>query len=544
LARRRHDRRHHRLLASLTTAAFVAAGCIGQPNPTTTPPGATAFASRTEAARIPTPRPTAAASRVDLGCDAIVAAVTPTRPPETPPPPPSPTIANSDTDSVRSIAAAAQALIRLPSYRMSVDLIGVNPSDFHPTSLDLGVRGTVRHDGGFAMDALIGTRMREPDNSAAISGGAQYVAGNGLVWATDNVSEVLEPISDPSLTAFLVLVTPDGLADRAIVPFAGGYRLVGPEMHGGVRTVHYQATKSGVRAYATTFGFPGSLTADLWIASDGGHIVGARIAGTSKRTVPSASAAIEEHVEIGFTITDPDGPANIVELPAIPVPDPVRPTTSPVDLKLQVQVMPSNGTKPTAAEIDEMAVSLRYRLHVSERPVKVDSMGEDRLRVTVCGTTSPDEDRNLVVARGALTAVPLPAADYGTKAAPGPKALPSVGGQIDPALQPVAPAAGNGISRPHVDPVTGQRGLALHLGNAASDAFRAYASAHPGEYVAVVLDGVVLAVLPIEGLTAKGTFVFTGDYTEDEARLLVSWINRNPMPFELRSVDDVEVPSR
>ena len=43
--------------------------------------------------------------------------------------------------------------------------------------------------------------------------------------------------------------------------------------------------------------------------------------------------------------------------------------------------------------------------------------------------------------------------------------------------------------------------------------FRVFAAGHPGEYVAIVLDGVVLATLPVEGTTAKGRFSFTGDYT-------------------------------
>jgi hypothetical protein len=445
--------------------------------------------------------------------------------------------------SVAAIRGAADALDALRSYQMSVDVVGVNLADLQPSTLDLAVRGTVTHANGFAMDALVGTRMREPDNSAAISGGGQYVAGNGYVWTIDNVSGMLEPSSRESVTASMRLVTPEGLAGRVIVPFAGGFQRVGTETHGGVQTVHYRASKRGVEAYVAAFNFGGTMTADLWIASAGGQLVGARIAGKTSHKNPSTGATIDDIALLAFEVTDPDSAANVVVLPVPPVADPVRPSGPPVDLKLEYQLEASNGTSPTSADLSAIGVALRTRLDISARPVKVDVVGQDRVVVTVCGTTHADEDRRLIVAPGALTVVALPATDYGTRTNPGGRALPTVGGAIDPALEPVAPAAGLGLSTAHVDPTTGRRGLAFRLGNKASDAFRAYATSHPGEYVAVVLDGVVLATLPIEGATANGNFIFTGDYTEAESHLLVRYLYRDPIPFLLRPTSDVEIPT-
>jgi preprotein translocase subunit SecD len=355
---------------------------------------------------------------------------------------------------------------------------------------------------------------------------------------------VLEPSSNASVVSSIVLLTPEGLAGRVINPFAGGYRRTGIETHGGMKTVHYRAETGGAQAYAATFRFPGTVTADLWVAAARGELVGARIAGTSSHRDPSSGATVDDGVLIAFEVTDPDSATNVVALPATPVADPVRPTQPPVDLQLEYQVIPSNGANPTRKDLDAIGVALRTRLDVSARPVKVDVVGQDRLLVTVCGTTRPDADRRLIIAPGALTVVPLPAADYGTTTIAGGRALPSIGGSIDPALQPVAPAAGLGLTTAHVDPTTGQRGLAFRLGNQASDAFRTYAAAHPREYVAIVLDGVVLATPSIEGATAKGNFVFTGDYTEAETRLLASYLYRDPLPFELRPTSDVEIPTR
>jgi preprotein translocase subunit SecD len=183
------------------------------------------------------------------------------------------------------------------------------------------------------------------------------------------------------------------------------------------------------------------------------------------------------------------------------------------------------------------------RLDVGTRPVRVDVERRYRILVTVCQTTAPEQDRRLLLAGGALTIVPLPRSEYGSKTAPGPKALPGVGEPIDPALQPLSPAARVGLAGTHVDPATGRRGVAFRLGNAADSVYRAYAGGHLGEYLAIVLDGVVMAVLPIEGVTADGAFAFTGDYSEAETHQLAGMLYLDPMQASLREIRHVEIPS-
>lgn len=223
------------------------------------------------------------------------------------------------------------------------------------------------------------------------------------------------------------------------------------------------------------------------------------------------------------------------------MPDPVRPTGPPVDLELWYRILPKDGKPPTFQEVDAIGVALRTRLDVYDRPIKVDTVGVDRVVVTVCGTTNPDADRRLITSAGALTVAPLPKDRYGTATAPGRTALPPVGSQIDPSLSPIAPPSRVGLTTAHVDPTTGQRGLAFRLGNQESETFAAYAATHPDEFVAIVLDGTVLATLPIDERTAKGNFVFTGDYTEAESHLLASYLYQDPILFELQPVDDVEI---
>ena len=193
---------------------------------------------------------------------------------------PSPTIAGSDAGSITAITAAVDALGALRSYRMSVDVVGLDLAGLQPASSDLGVRGTVTHTSGLAMDALVGVRMREPNGSAAISSGARYVMGDGYVWATDNLSEVLEPSSDASIVSLVVLLSPEGLATRAIEPFAGGYRRIGIETHRRDQDRPLPGGPGRCCRLCRRLPLSGTITADLWIAATGGELVGARVAGT------------------------------------------------------------------------------------------------------------------------------------------------------------------------------------------------------------------------------------------------------------------------
>jgi hypothetical protein len=481
----------------------------------------------------------------DVGCADIIAAKTPTYPDPTVRPAPEPTIAGGDASSETAITRAAEALSRLRSYQFTLDVVGRDLPTLQGSTFDFGVRGTVDQSTDPAIDAVLGSRLREPDGSAAVSSGGHAIkAGGDQVWETDNVSEVLEPTRSRATVASISLITPKGAAGRFVVPFAAGYRHIGPERHAVVATEHYRASTKGKSAYAATLQFKDDLTADLWIAADGDYLVGARVTGKASHVDASTGNEVDDGFLLAFEVTNVNDPANVVTLPATPVPDPIRPTEPPVDLLLTYRILPKDGREPTSEDLNAIGVALRTRLDVSARPIKVDIVGMNQAIVTVCGTTTPDTDRRLIESSGAVTVVPLPKDRYGTATDPGPVALPVVGSQIDPALAPIAPPSGLGLTTAHVDPTTGQRGLAFRLNNPATDAFLAYAPRHRDEFVAVVMDGTVLATIPIDDRTARGHFVFTADYTEAESRLLASYLYRDPILFELRPIEDVQIPAR
>jgi SecD-like export protein len=537
------------LLVTLVLGGLIASGCVARPNVAPTSPlplvapSAAIVASTPAATRSPRPMRSGPLPK-DVGCADIIARKPGHYPDPTVPPAPAPTISGGDAESKAAITIAADALARLRSYQFSVDVIGRDLSTLQGTTFDFATRGTVDRSNDLAIDAIFGSRLREGNGSGAVSSGGQQIkAGHGLVWGADNVSGVLEPMRGQAGPALISLLTPEGAAGRFVIPFAAGYRQVGSERHAGVATEHYRASAKGKSAYAATMQFKGPLTADLWIAKDGGYLAGARVTGKSSHIDPTYKLEVDDGFVLAFEITHANDPNNVVTLPATPLPDPVRPTKAPVDLLLEYRIQPKDGRLvPTSPELDDIGVALRTRLDTYTRPIKVDIVGM-KVVVTVCGTTNPDADRRLITSSGALTVVPLPTDRYGTAARAGPTALPAAGSPIDTSLEPIAPPSRLGQTTAHIDPTTGRRGLAFRLNNQASEAFTAYAAKHPNEFVAVVLDGTVLATIPIDARTAKGNFVFTGDYTEAESRLLASYLYRDPILFELRPIEDVEIPA-
>jgi hypothetical protein len=536
-------------IAALALVALVASACVAQPdvaqNPTPPSVRPTLANGPSTPAATRSPRPMRSGPLPkDVGCAEIIAEESPPYPDPTVPPAPVPTIAGGDAASKAAITRAAEALGRLQSYQFTLDVVGRDLPTLQASTLDVGVRGTIDQSTDLAIDAVLGSRLREPDGSAAISSGGQAIkAGHGHVWQADNVSEVLEPTPSPAVVASISLITPEGAAGRFVVPFAAGYRRVGAQRHAGVATEHYRASTKGESAYAATLRFKDDLTADLWIATDGDYLVGARVAGKGSHVDASTGNEVDHGFLLAFEVTHVNDPANVVTLPATPVPDPIRPTEPPVDLLLTYRILPKDGREPTSDELNAIGVALRTRLDVSARPVKVDIVGVNQAIVTVCGTTNPDADRRLIEGSGALTVVPLPKDQYGTATDSGPVALPAVGSLIDPALPPIAPASGLSLTTAHVDPKTGERGLAFRLNNPATETFMAFAAKHLDEFVAVVMDGTVLATMPIDARTARGHFVFTGDYTEAESRLLASYLYRDPIMFDLRPIEDVQIPA-
>ena len=213
---------------------FVAA-CVAQATPA---PSASGTPATVPASPRPTQRQAAAAPSptatpvpdVDLGCADLIATKPEPSPDPTFAPPPTPTIRGGDAEVRDAITRAVDELAALGSYQFTVDIAGREITQLAPTTIDLGMQGTIDQSNGLALDAVFGTRLREPDGSAAVtSGGSRILAGGGYVLATDDVSGVLEPLANAAAFEGITLLTPEGVARRVVVPFAAGYDVRVPD---------------------------------------------------------------------------------------------------------------------------------------------------------------------------------------------------------------------------------------------------------------------------------------------------------------------------
>jgi hypothetical protein len=536
--------------AAVATLAIVAlVGCTPTVRaPESSPPSASPGSTPTRAASSPaptvapsrTPRTNPGISAAALGCEVRKEPRSTSAPPPLgqAAPIPQPRIDDPDAAAGRAIRQAIDALDKLGSYRFSTSVTGRNFFDIsQATTFDFGMQAKLTQRGRLALDGILGSRIREPDGSAATSGGWQVLMGDGWAWGMDNVSGVLEPISLERFGPLLDLA-PAPMLRRHVLPFAAGFRPVGDERHAGIATTHYRATQATAAEYATLAKLGGKLRADVWIAKAGGWLAGATITGTAPAP---GNPKFTDILDLRVAVEHVDDPADVIKLPAAPVPDPIRPVGPEVHLRLSFRSEVPHGQRPDAKEIDQMGVTLRVRLDVYDRQVDVETLPDGRIVATICFTTEPEEDQRLAQMTGALTVVPLPPGPYGTAAHSGPTALPAPGERIDPSLEPIAPA-GEAHTVSHVDPVTGRRGVAFRLDNKAGDVYREWAKAHADEYVALVFDGVVLGTQAVRDQVADGSFAFTGDYTRAEAERLRDQLRQPPLAYPLVLVDAIEVP--
>jgi hypothetical protein len=301
------------IVAGLAVSAIIrpgrdAAG-VASPSPVaamTAPPAAS------PQPRSATPGPSATPSPTPL----MSPSPTSTGPPSTPgsidiaSPIPTVSIDGADPEVAAAIEEAIAAIDALDAYRTEVELIGRDLFDVRRDShLDMGMRATVDRDPVQAFDALVGFRMVESDDSAAISSGYRVVRIDDEEWSVEQDKvEAVDPANSSAQTVMLLL--PDETAARMILPFAGGYERIGADQRADVATTHYGLTEAGKEAYAAVTGLPGEWTGDLWIAADGGYLVEARL--TARRPDPEAPG---RDISYSVVVTDADEPGIEVKPP-------------------------------------------------------------------------------------------------------------------------------------------------------------------------------------------------------------------------------------
>jgi preprotein translocase subunit SecD len=208
-------------------------------------------------------------------------------------------------------------------------------------------------------------------------------------------------------------------------------------------------------------------------------------------------------------------------------------------LKVEYRVLPAGGKVPTTADVEVVKQIIERRVNATgvSEPVVVTS-GTDRIVVEVPGITDTASIRKLVGQTGRLDFVPLPASEYGTASAPGPRQ--AVAGQPLPTTETPL-FSGDQVSGANV--ATNQQGarvVAFTLKSAGAAAFGSYTAAHVGEFFAIVLDDAVISAPsinePITGGAGEITGGGLGGFAKADADNLVNVLRFGSLPFPVQEL--------
>ncbi len=212
------------------------------------------------------------------------------------------------------------------------------------------------------------------------------------------------------------------------------------------------------------------------------------------------------------------------------------------------KVLPSGSTAPDVAGMDMVRGILQQRLNATgivDPIVGVD--GVDRIVVDLPAGIDPTMVEPLILRRGILAFVPLPAATYGDATHGGPTGV--VDGQPlpkDPALKPLFTGDHLISANPGSDQTTSGPVVAFTLDDSAARLFAEYTRDHVGDYFAIVVDDKVIATPSIREVIngGSGQIAMGGD-PDAVARMneLVDILKYGSLPFQLERVTPSASPS-
>jgi preprotein translocase subunit SecD len=210
---------------------------------------------------------------------------------------------------------------------------------------------------------------------------------------------------------------------------------------------------------------------------------------------------------------------------------------------------------PKSAELGVIRSIMETRVNstgVSE-PI-VETVGASEILIQVPGATNKKQIEDLVGQAGQLTFVLLPPADYGTGATTtsttgttGSKTVPAKDQPIDPALPPQFKGADLDLSQivPQADPKSpaGYWEIAFGFAGSKASEFETWTGAHTGNYMAIVLDGIVQSAPVIQGTLTGGRGVITGNFSPADAKYLATILQYGALPYPVKEESSQEIPA-
>jgi len=265
---------HRRLLALVATGMIVAA-CSSTPASTgTAAPGAGA-----------TPPPTEAPSATPTIGDT-------TGSPEA-----------TGASETAEFGTAADLLDQLDSYKFSVDI------------------QTTASQGGASSTTMSGTVVNSPDKAytlditttdAGTTSTTNIVSIGDRFWlGTDGGPLEEQPAALASqFIATYAQFRPEKLFGAYFGSIGSFFTSAGDETHNGVPSTHFKGNDSINAVFSALSGVAASYQAEVWLAKDGGYLVGSKV--TTSGATASASGSYSSDVEI----TNVNDPANEIKPPS------------------------------------------------------------------------------------------------------------------------------------------------------------------------------------------------------------------------------------
>jgi hypothetical protein len=267
------------LSAAALALVLVAAACGGSTPSTSAPATGTPTARPATA----TPRATATTTTAPTATDA------------------SPSPSGSGTSF---LGGAAEALSDVDSYRFALDITGASafPGASAPTlpSDDLKMSGTVVFEPEKALDFTIATSGLN----------LRYIVVGGDAWLDlGGGNTVPVPGGAQDAEQQFEALSPDKLF-ASVSGSLQGVEEVGEEQRNGVATTRYEADEATKAELAEQFESDSDVSMDVWVAKEGGYLVGFEMAGTS------GTGGAAKPFGLKMDISNLDDPANVIERPS------------------------------------------------------------------------------------------------------------------------------------------------------------------------------------------------------------------------------------
>lgn len=198
--------------------------------------------------------------------------------------------ASSDTESAAPSTAESMAESAAPSA-FSLDLGGAagDISDLSSYQLEISVQGS----SGDQSMTIISTK--DPvDATHYIVDDFELIAIDGEgAWINQGGTWVAAPGGAESFMGIFDAMAPDTLISSYSLGLYGNqFEDGGSEEHNGVDATHYHLDASNVSGPGSE-SFPSDGMIDLWVANDGGYLVGMHYSGTDSATGEFAEVSIE-----------------------------------------------------------------------------------------------------------------------------------------------------------------------------------------------------------------------------------------------------------